>query len=144
MQKAEQDTPEEITIPDAETRILRAKLILEEAFETIHAMGVKVMDMYDWEYQNTPDDFDYVATDDVDLIEVADGCADIKVVTTGTLIAFGIKDKNLQNEVDESNLRKFAEGGYRSDGTDGNPEGKWIKPKDWKKPNIAEAIGYND
>jgi len=42
MQKVGQDTPEIATIPDEKTRILRAKLILEEALETVEALGVKV------------------------------------------------------------------------------------------------------
>ena len=42
MQKANQETPSEVTIPDEETRILRAKLIVEEALETVRALGVDV------------------------------------------------------------------------------------------------------
>ena len=42
MQKVGQETPEIATIPDEKTRILRAKLILEEALETVEALGVKV------------------------------------------------------------------------------------------------------
>jgi len=139
MERAKQDCPDSVIIPSEEVRILRAKLILEEAFETVHAMGIEVYtevfgDKID------PNRLSFGKNGEVDLIEVADGCADIKVVTTGTLIAFGIKDVILQEEVDVSNLAKFAGGGYRSDGTDGNAAGKWIKPPNWQKPNIQKAL----
>ena len=39
MQKVGQDTPEGAAVPDEKTRILRAKLILEEALETVEALA---------------------------------------------------------------------------------------------------------
>jgi predicted HAD superfamily Cof-like phosphohydrolase len=68
------------------------------------------------------------------MIEVADGCADVSVVTIGTLSACGIADKPLLKEVDESNLRKFGPGYSKRE------DGKWIKPPDWKVPDIAKVL----
>lgn len=31
-------------------------------------------------------------------------------------------------------------GGYKSDGSDGNTPNKWIKPADWKAPDIAGIL----
>jgi len=42
MQQAGQETPSKPTIPDEATRLLRARLILEEALETISALGVEM------------------------------------------------------------------------------------------------------
>ena len=135
MQKVGQDTPEIATIPDEKTRILRAKLILEEALETVEALGVKV-EIGGHELEES--ELVYSPGAEVNLQEVADGCADISVVTMGTLIAFGIDDKPLLEEVDESNLRKFSEGSYRRE------DGKWMKPPGWTPPDIMAAIdrGY--
>ena len=135
MQKVGQDTPEIATIPDEKIRILRAKLILEEALETVDALGVSV------EIEGTPlteEGLRYSAPGEVDLKEVVDGCADISVVTIGTLISFGIDDEPVLQEVDASNLRKFSEGSYRRD------DGKWMKPPGWTPPDIMAAIdnGY--
>jgi len=135
MQKVGQDTPEIATIPDEKIRILRAKLILEEALETVDALGVSV------EIEGTPlreEGLQYSAPGEVDLKEVVDGCADISVVTIGTLISFGIDDDPVLQEVDASNLRKFSEGSYRRD------DGKWMKPPGWTPPDIMAAIdsGY--
>jgi len=134
MQKAGQDTPEGLTTPDASIRTLRARLILEEALETVHAMGITVR-------AGGPDGalveektLDLKADGEVDHIEVVDGCADISVVTMGTLIAFGVDDEPVLEEVDESNLRKFEPGSYRRD------DGKWIKPPGWTPPDIKGAI----
>ena len=132
MQKAGQDTPAETTIPDADTRILRAKLILEEALETVEALGVTV------KAGATPVEEEalvYAADGEVDVELVVDGCADISVVTVGTLIAFGVDDEPVLEEVDSANLRKFGPGGYRRE------DGKWMKPPDWTAPDIMGAVG---
>ncbi|RME85522.1 MAG: hypothetical protein D6785_04320, partial [Planctomycetota bacterium] len=42
MRLAGQEIPEVPTLPDEKTRLLRSKLILEEALETIHALGFAV------------------------------------------------------------------------------------------------------
>jgi len=140
MRLAEQDVPCEPTMPDGSTRLLRAKLIFEEAMETIDALGVDVM------IAPTQGQVDAIALHDgfyelkvnpdrlPNMIEIADGCADISVVTIGTLSACGIADKPLLKEVDESNLRKFGPGGHRRE------DGKWIKPTDWRAPDIAKVL----
>ena len=135
MQKVGQATPEIATIPDSKIRILRAKLILEEALETVEALGVHV---HIEGVELLEEGLVYSASDTVNMQEVADGCADISVVTIGTLIAFGIDDEPLLEEVDASNLRKFGEGSYRRE------DGKWMKPPGWTPPDIMAAIdrGY--
>jgi predicted HAD superfamily Cof-like phosphohydrolase len=143
MQRAGQDTPTEVTVPDRNTRILRAKLILEEALETIEALGVEVWAKGSGGSEevglgSTDTSLQFVNSGQVDLEGVADGCADISVVTQGTLIAFGIDDEPLLEEVDEANLRKFGPGGYRRD------DGKWMKPADWQPPDIKGAIEAGD
>ncbi|MBO6577074.1 MAG: hypothetical protein JJ896_15100 [Rhodothermales bacterium] len=135
MQKAGQETPAETLIPDAETRILRAKLILEEALETVEALGVKVKA---GETDVLEENLHYSDGNPVDVEGVVDGCADISVVTVGTLIAFGVDDEPVLEEVDSANLRKFGPGGYRRN------DGKWMKPPDWTPPDIIGAIEKGD
>ncbi len=163
MRQAEQELPEKPTIPNEEIRELRAKLILEESLETIMALGFRPT-VPAWfigaarpsDIRLTPEmvkngkiqfsstevnpDTNEVEPIEPDLVEVADGCADISVVTYGTLSACGIPDEALIEMIDESNLAKFEPGSYRSDGSDGNPVGKWIKPPGWTAPNIAELL----
>lgn len=133
MQHAGQETPSRTTIPDEETRLLRARLILEEALETVHALGVSVH-VGGREEPLEESDLQLQPSGTVDLEGVVDGCADISVVTMGTLIAFGIDDEPVLAEVDSANLRKFGAGGYRRE------DGKWMKPTDWTPPNIEAAI----
>lgn len=135
MQKAGQATPEGAFEPNAATRILRAKLILEEALETVEALGVRV---HANGHEVLEDDLTYDAEGEFDLEMVVDGCADISVVTIGTLIAIGVDDEPVLQEVDAANLRKFGKGGYRRD------DGKWMKPPDWTAPDIMGAVdrGY--
>jgi len=138
MQKAGQDTPSRPSIPNAETRILRAKLIVEEALETVEALGVELsLSARGERVALTGDDaaaLSFSARDDVNLEGVVDGCADISVVTIGTLVAFGVDDEPILEEVDTANLRKFEEGSYCRD------DGKWMKPPDWTPPDILGTI----
>lgn len=44
MGKFGQEVPDKPTMPDEDTRLLRAKLIFEETLETIYALGFKVIE----------------------------------------------------------------------------------------------------
>jgi len=131
MEKAGQTTPKSITTPDASTRLLRARLILEEALETVQALGITIRLGGD---EVLIESCEFFPDKSIDLEGVADGCADISVVTVGTLIAFGIDDEELLREVDEANLRKFGPGSYARE------DGKWMKPPDWIPPDIADIL----
>jgi predicted HAD superfamily Cof-like phosphohydrolase len=132
MRKAGQDVPPVPFVPGEETLILRAKLIMEEALETINAMGVFPYGLDGDEIQMSSIEFH--ADEEPNLIEVIDGCCDISVVTTGTLSAFGIPDAPFLKLIDESNLAKFAEGSYRRE------DGKWMKPPGWQAPDIEGLL----
>lgn len=134
MRKAGQAVPESVTIPDGATRLLRAKLILEEAFETVKALGVHVYCDGDSDVPLLFDDLGFEELPNCDLKEVVDGCCDISVVTMGTLSAFGLPDDPFLIEVDLSNLRKFGEGSYRRE------DGKWMKPPNWRPPAIERVL----
>jgi predicted HAD superfamily Cof-like phosphohydrolase len=134
MQKVGQPTPESLTTPEEKIRILRARLILEEALETVHAMGISVRAGGAEGTVIKEPELHFDVDGEVDLIGVVDGCADISVVTIGTLIAFGVDDEPVLEEVDESNLRKFEPGSYRRE------DGKWMKPPGWTSPDISAAI----
>lgn len=112
MADADQELHDTPTLPSQETCLLRARLILEEALETIHALGACVqlrtrsdgwldVDERNEEVRVEPS---IIAPD---LEAIADGCADLSVVNVGTLIACGIKDDALLREVDLNNLAKF-------------------------------------
>jgi predicted HAD superfamily Cof-like phosphohydrolase len=139
MTQARQETPATPVVPGQKVRLLRAKLILEEALETVRALGVEV-------HVLSPNDDDRVVISEEesklgfelrgmpDLTEIADGCADISVVTTGTLIACGIQDQPILEAVDQNNLDKFGPGhSWREDG-------KLIKPPGHKKVDLEPLI----
>ena len=139
MRLAAQTVPFKPVVPPRETRYLRAKIIFEEALETIAGLGFDVViprgsrtvmkDCYELSSDgHTPPD----------LIEIVDGCADLRVVTTGTLSACGVPDKLVQFEVDQNNLAKFGPGGYRRES-----DGKWMKPPGHKPPRVKEIIAHH-
>lgn len=134
MELAGQELPTKPKLPDESVRRLRALLILEEAFETIAALGFycrrETLSIHG--SLGTLDRYDL--SDEQKLVEIADGCADISVVTIGTLLACGIAPEPVLDEVDSSNLRKFT-GGHKDEET-----GKWIKPADFKGPDLRSVI----
>lgn len=116
MVKASQVIPDRPTVPDEKTRRLRVKLIIEEALETVRELGfhLVVSGMHDDETIDLTDKetlrkhvFAESTQAGPSLEGIADGCADIIVVTTGTLSACGIADDSVQREVDFNNLAKF-------------------------------------
>jgi predicted HAD superfamily Cof-like phosphohydrolase len=142
MLRAKQAAPTKPMVPDEKTRILRAKLIFEEAMETIDALGVTVSiqskrsGICSAQNVNHDEDVEYLfqATREPNLVEIVDGCADISVVTIGTLLACGVEDVPVLECVDASNLGKFGPGhSYREDG-------KLIKSPDFVKPDFKDVL----
>jgi predicted HAD superfamily Cof-like phosphohydrolase len=146
MKYAEQSRPVAPMIPSEDERILRARLILEEAFETVKALGVDLLVDVTGNAWAVADAavagrFRYLVNSKANLVEIADGCADLSVVTIGTLIACGIPDRDLLELVDNNNLEKFGPGGYRDE------HGKWRKPPTHKPPDIEallRRLGYRE
>lgn len=99
MSKAGQELPTKPTVPSPEIRKLRAQLILEEALETIEALGFEV-EYWDYELHLKPGK-------EPILTDILDGCCDLAVVTTGTLSACGISDIVPQDLVNYNNIQKF-------------------------------------
>lgn len=125
-------------------QVLRAKLIFEETMETINGLGVSI------QVREPYDDGDFIPINDpvnktvvdhefqvvhcLDLVKVVDGCADISVVTIGTLVACGVTDVGVLTEVDMNNLAKFGPGHSIRD------DGKVIKPPGHKPPDLVQVL----
>lgn len=132
MEGAKQKIPSKPTIPDKKVRELRARLILEEALETIDALGIAVsVNGSIADYQNFK--FTHYKKE-IDLAEIADGCADISVVTIGTLSACGIADLPILREVDKNNIAKVGPGSHI------DKHGKLVKPPNHPKPDLKTII----
>jgi predicted HAD superfamily Cof-like phosphohydrolase len=143
MAKAKQSLPEIPTIPTGAIRLSRARLIMEEAFEEIRALGVNISDSKSIIDDLNFEDLEFYAGGIFDMVEMVDGCCDLKVVTTGTLSACGINDIKMQEIVDLNNLKKFGPGHYI------NEAGKLIKPPNFIGPQseILEELrkqGFKD
>ena len=134
---AGQGTPSQPTVPDEPTALLRARIILEEALEAVDALGVTasfipgmtnspVLELK----KNIRLEFDH----EPDLVAIADACADISVVTIGTLVTCGIPDNGLLELVDNNNMTKFKDGVLK------DANGKFLKPDGWEPPNIEQFL----
>ena len=99
------------TIPSLEIRKLRAKLILEEALETIAGLGISLTIITeDWEDVPNISIDDFIikqAKGKENLVSIADGIADSLVVQLGTAVACGIDIEPIFEEVMRSNDSKL-------------------------------------
>lgn len=117
---------------------LRARLIAEEAIETVYALvgcargqTVIMEQMISVLQERTR-----AGKTEPDLLEAIDGCADTLVVTYGTLEALGVDGEPFTDEVMRSNMAK--KGGPVDAG------GKALKPPGWAPPDIAGVLAHID
>lgn len=120
------------TIPPDDRVRLRAKLIMEEAFEMVGAMygdegslavhGQAVQEIL----ERLPVK--------VDLPKVVDGGADLDYVVEGTRLEFGINGLPIATTVHKANMAKFGPGSWVRE------DGKRMKPPGWQPPDIEAEL----
>lgn len=125
-----------------EERLLRARLVLEEALEFVEAMGCGLrIENGRYTYYATAQDLGVVSNPrgKVDLIEAADALGDIIYVAKGSAHTLGVPIDDITGVIHWANMAKL-------DPTTGQPIndefGKVIKPEGWVAPNeqIREMI----
>jgi predicted HAD superfamily Cof-like phosphohydrolase len=92
------------------------------------------MNLITEEYQETLSAFE-----NSDLIEVADGLADMVWVIMGMCNSCGIDFDSVWEEVKASNMSKFPDGKAIK-----NEYGKIMKPDSYFKPNIKKVLGLEE
>jgi predicted HAD superfamily Cof-like phosphohydrolase len=132
--------------PTPDRSLLRARLLVEEVVELLHAMGAKdpesLIDKL-MDSKNDPtikieagDEF----TDEVDMPGCAHELADVVVVALGTADSMGIKLSPCFDEIMDSNMTKL--------GPDGKPlrrsDGKLEKGPNYRKPNLTQHLYPNE
>ncbi len=98
------------SVPDVGTAALRENLLREEFRETIAALQKG------------------------DLVEIADGLADLIYVAAGLAVSYGIPLDEVWEEVHRSNMAK--EGGATRE------DGKILKPAGWVAPDVAGVLRH--
>ena len=119
------------TVINMDDRELRAKLILEEAAETVAAMGFEV-EAYLYDDDPRPLLTLWSGMDTPDVVEAVDGLADLIYVALGTAVSFGVDLGPIFDEVHRTNMAK--DGGATRD------DGKILKPDGWVGPDIAGIL----
>lgn len=136
MVKAGQDCPAKPVVPSKEVRELRARLIMEEALETVRALGFEsYLEFVDNNKSNVIDVglIRFSEEFEPNLVKIADGVGDTLVVSLGCALACGIDMEPIENEISKSNLSKFIDGYRREDG-------KFMKGPSYSPANIAPII----
>ena len=112
MNQFNQQVKESPELPDPETRLLRARLVFEEALEFVKGCGctvtMKVAGSNGERVTAVIDDIEVVPdpSGTPDFVEYVDGCIDQLVVTYGALNAAGVKAQSAWDEVQRSNMSK--------------------------------------
>jgi predicted HAD superfamily Cof-like phosphohydrolase len=112
MKQYNQEVKNAPELPDAETRLLRARLVFEEALEFVKGCGCTVTRTIAGENgseQSAVIDEIAVTSDpkgEPNFIEYVDGCIDQLVVTYGALNAAGVNAQPAWDEVQRSNMSK--------------------------------------
>jgi len=122
------------TLGSVELRILRTKLLMEEVLELATAFGLNVV-------CNVIDGVQHVAIEEnknlvPDIVEIADALGDIRYVTDGANLCFGLPAEEILAEIHRSNMSKLGEDGkpiYREDD-------KVLKGQNYFEPDIAKII----
>lgn len=105
----------------------RARLIMEEAVETVEAMtGRNCEFAYVGGRMNAREDAQQ------DIVKMIDGLCDLIYVTIGAAVQMGIDLEPFWDEVQRTNMAKVG-GEIREDG-------KRLKPEGWKPPEIRKIL----
>lgn len=113
-------------VPSDERVHLRASLVDEEFEEVFEALGFKREDDGTCSYDRAR----------VNIVELADGLADLAYVIVGTALEFGIPLDRVWDEVHRSNMAKvWPDGEVRH-----HPNGKVMKPSTWTPPDVAGVL----
>lgn len=120
-------------------REMRAKLIMEEAVETVAAMGFAVSGVIMPAYGEFDPQPDNIASyfkhyQEFDLPDYVDGLCDLVYVTVGGAVDMGLDLDPHFELVHDANMRKLA-GPKREDG-------KQLKPEGWVGPDHGKLLGY--
>ena len=112
MKQFDQQVKESPEMPEPEIRLLRARLVFEEALEFVKGCGCTVT----MTGAGSDDKKERAVIDEIavvldpngnpDFVEYVDGCVDQLVVTYGALNAAGVKVESAWDEVQRSNMSK--------------------------------------
>jgi len=140
MRAARQPVRTEITMPTEAERLLRVRLVIEEALEFAEAMGVRVTGVATDLHAHNEHSVQVEIVDDVgvDIVEAADALADSLYVVYGSGWTLGLPLQDVFDEVHRSNMAKV-------DDSTGfcvvSPDGKVLKPQGWTPPDVASVLG---
>lgn len=145
-------------VPEEARVRFRARIIAEEAFETLHAffsnpMARRFLDAAATLVNIVIDE----CSVDVDMPELADGMADLDYVVEGCRIEFGIDGESVAAEVHRSNMAKLfacdmclpdpdgphpscTKCGGRGKVVRKREDGKTLKPSGWTPPDIERVL----
>jgi predicted HAD superfamily Cof-like phosphohydrolase len=122
-----------VGVPPDDVVRLRARLIIEEAFEVLEAVFARDTLPHDnlGSMKKLAKSICATAPVDVDLPALADALGDTDYVVEGTRLAFGIDGSPIADAIHAANMAKLGGGK--------DAHGKSVKPKNWVAPNNAIA-----
>ncbi|GEL75190.1 hypothetical protein [Myxococcus virescens] len=130
-----QPAPDAPTMPDAATRVLRVRLMVEEVLEYAKASGVRVIATANVLESGRDVRVSQHPRQEPDLVAMAHENTDVLYVALGNAVAMGVPAQACFDEVAGANLRK-APGGKVTRREDG----KVVKPEGWVPADVGAVL----
>lgn len=125
-------TPIVPTAPPEDRVRLCAKLLMEEAFETVSAL-YGAPEVFHVQWMNVQELLEKMPVD-VDLIKTVDGLTDVDYVNEYIRQEIGVDGLPFLEEVQRANMAKFGPGSWVRE------DGKRMKPPGWEPPDIRTLL----
>jgi predicted HAD superfamily Cof-like phosphohydrolase len=130
-----------LTVPDAKTRLLRFKLLLEEVLEYGRAVGIKglceqLLEKFETDTRETLDGFAINPLYITDQVAAADALGDIDYVCQGANIVHGFPSEAVAIEIHRANMSKLGEDGKPVHAADG----KVVKGPNYRAPDVEGVL----
>lgn len=133
------------TTPDADTRLLRFRLIFEELMEYGRAIGVSnlcaedsTQEEFEARLKDTMAQFSINSAAEVDQEGAADALGDLDYVVQGSNLVHGFPAEEIIRDIHDANMSKL--------GADGkpirDPFGKTVKGPNTRRPNTAQILKF--
>lgn len=112
MLKAQQSCPDKPEVPSLESRILRARLSLEEVLEFIEASGLELKIPATLHDKSAHMDYFNIveSSNPPNIAEIADSIGDLSYVNYGAANAWGIDMEEIEDAIHLNNMTKFNDG----------------------------------
>ncbi len=124
------------SVIDAQTAVLRVRLLLEEVLEFAEASGVEILTLHGENLDTesiSNNELTFSQTGRPDLVAIADALGDINYVSEGAAVSYGIDLEPVTEAIHQNNMLKLIN-------CVKDENGKVVKDKNHPKLDLSQII----